>query len=138
MTNISILNASVREMALLGELSKLAIEAIKAAEIVCEAYACAFGLGKNQIHVYHREAFGEYEGDAELSIEAMWHYHDNWAGGNDWYVECSDEGIYKCYRAELLKKNGMEHMLNQEERKLAEVAFYFRDFVDKAKEKIGK
>ena len=137
MTNISILNASVREMALIEELSKVAIEAIQASEIIFKAYSNAFGLGKNQIHVYHFERFGEYEGDAELSIDGTWHYHDNWGGGDNWYITSSDEGIYKCYRAELLKKHGLEKMLNLEERKLANVAFYFRDFVAKAKEKIS-
>ena len=137
MENTNILNASVYEMALLVELSKLASEAIQATEIISKAYSSAFGIGKTQIHVYHNEAFGEYEGDAELTISAEWHYHDNWGGRNDWYVTCTPEGIYKCYRAELLKKREMEHLLNLEERKLAEVAYYFRDFVAKTKEKIG-
>ena len=131
----SILNISVYEMAILDKLIKVACEAIRAAEIIKNTYSNAFGIGKTKVHVYHTESFGEYYGDAELSIEGIWRYSDNWGGGNNWQVSITPEGIYKCLRAAVLKKHEMEDQLTQEERHLADVAYYFRDFVEKTTSK---
>ena len=135
MENISILKHSVYEMAIMDELQAVAKEAIQAAEIIYKAYSSGFGICQKRIHVYHTEAFGEYEGDAELSNEGIWYYHDNWVGGRNWQVECTAEGIYKCYRAELMRAKDMKSALPRAEQELAEVAGYFREFVKNSQEK---
>ncbi|MBO5178743.1 MAG: hypothetical protein J6B87_00125 [Clostridia bacterium] len=138
MSITTIMSLEVQEMAIMDELQAVAKEAIQAAEIVNRAYSNAFGICQKRVHVYHTEAFGEYYGDAELSNEGVWYYHDNWWGGRNWQVECTAEGIYKCYRAYLLRDQKMDASIPRDELRLAEVAGHFRDFVKELKEKKGK
>ena len=132
---MNIMNLKPQELVILGELTKLAMEAQEAAKLIKESYNQAFGIGSREIHVYHTDRFGEYYGDAYLTIYGVWKYHDNWWGGRDWAVNCSADGIYKCYRAGYLKEIDSLYMIPENERQLAEVTFYFKDFIEKLKEK---
>ena len=131
----SILNQSAQELLLQKDFEKLAEEAAKASEIVEKHFSHSFGLGKTEIPAFHIERYGEYYGDPTLNINGIWHFTDNWGGGNSYEVSCSIEGIYKCYRAHYLKEKKLYDFIPEEERHNADVAQEFRKFISELEEK---
>ena len=130
---MNLMNLTANELIVLKKFEELAEEATKASEAVSKKFSHSFGIGKSEIPVFHTESFGEYYGDATLTIEAIWKYSDNWGGGNHYEIPCTANGIFKCYRAHYLKENNLAHLMRdlpQEERNLSEVAHYFRKFID--------
>ena len=82
------------------ELAHEALEAEKVVKDVCFKYA----VDTESLQVYEYEAFSEYYGYATLSRNCMWHYHDNWWGGRDWYIPCTADGIYELFRNAYLEE----------------------------------
>lgn len=131
----NIMDLTVRELMLLNKLTRLAEESTEASEAIHRNFRNSFSLNTKRIHVYHTESCGEYYGDGYLTIDGVFEYCDNWWGGRSWEVPCSADEIYQVFRAKYLVDNNMESRIPVEERKLADVAHYLRDFVSTIKEK---
>lgn len=130
---MNLMDFSASELVMLKKFTELASEATKASEAISKKFSNAFGIGKSEIPVFHTESFGEYYGDATLTINGVWKYSDNWGGGNHYEIFCTPTGIFRCYRAYYLKKNNHSHYLqdrSKEEQTLSEVAPYFRKFIE--------
>lgn len=130
---MKLMDLTANELRVLKHFTELAEEATTASEAISKKFSNSFGIGKSEIPVFHTESFGEYYGDATLTIDAIWKYSDNWGGGNHYEIPCTPNGIFKCYRAYYLKENNLAHLMRElspEERNLSEVAPYFRKFIE--------
>ena len=128
-----LMNLSATELVMFKKFTELAEEATIASEAISKKFSNSFGIGKSEIPVFHTESFGEYYGDATLTIDGVWKYSDNWGGGNNYEIPCTPDGIFKCYRAYYLKENNLAHFMRElspEERNLSKVATYFRKFIN--------
>jgi len=125
----TIMDMSPRDLMLLSDFAKLAEEATKAEATISEHFATAFGVGKQEIHVYHTEAHGEYYGDGYLHIDGTFRYSDNWWGGREWKVRCTADGIFKVYRSYYLESKGLEYLIPKTDKDLSNFASHFRNFI---------
>lgn len=111
----------------------LAHEAVEAEKIIRRAYKQFFGLGQQIISVYHTESYAGYYGEATLSIDGKWHYHDNWWGGRDWEINVDADGIFQLFREAYYIENNLPHKL-----KHADIpAMHFRQFIEKTKAELS-
>jgi len=132
---MDIMRMSAKEVVLISAFSQLAEEAFKAEKIIKEHFDSSFGLGKKEIHVYHTESCGEYYGDAYLTIDGIFKYHDNWWGGRDYEFSCDAEGIYRMLRACYLRKNDLENLAEEKfDCDIEYIDSYFREFIKKLSE----
>lgn len=123
----------VQDFINLQKFHELAHEAIEAERIIQKAFMESFGIGKEKIEVYHTESFGEYYGDATLSIDGKWHFHDNWWGGRDWEIDVTADGIFELFREAYYIENSLPHKMD-----LANTpATHFRRFIEETKAKLN-
>lgn len=133
---MDIMNMSVEEIGLIGPFTDLAQEALAAEALIKAKFTNAFGIGKQEVCVYHTESFGEYYGDGYLSIDGVFRYHDNWWGGREYQFRVDADGIYKMLRSCYLKKINKAHLEKEPfECKIENIDHYFRDFIQKLAEK---
>lgn len=130
---LNIYEMKASEIRDLRKLFELADEAAEAATIIKQRYSSAFGIGCTEIDVYSVDNFGEYYGNASLSINGIWKYSDNWGGHNEWKLDCSsEETIYRFFVEAYLKEKVSEH-----DDFLTPVR-YFRRFIEQEKKKMEK
>lgn len=138
---------TVDELLRLEKYLELAHEAKEAEELIRKRYENSFGIGNTEIDVYSTDSFGEYYGNATLSINGIWHYHDNWWGGRDWKVEISANGIFtllkEAYLNEIgeLKPLSIEDMFDEtvyrpKYENVDTVCQCFRGFIEKIKAEV--
>jgi hypothetical protein len=128
---MDMMSMTTSEILVFAELVTLAQEAQKAYKAIVEKFSTSFGVDNSEVHAFSTSSCGEYYGDGYININGQWMYHDNWGGGRDWTVDCSSaEGIYKCLRAKLLEERNLLSLIPEEERELAQVTRYFREFVN--------
>ena len=106
-------------------------EAIEAEKIIQHIYKTSFGAGQQIINVYYTESFGEYYGNATLSTDGKWHYHDNWWGNRDWEINVDADGIFELFREAYYIENNLPHKIEHADTP----AMHFRRFIEEAKEK---
>ena len=100
---------SVEDFRKLDEFHRIAHEAIEAERVINQVYSPLVKKSHEPLQVYSYSAFDEYYGEAILSPDMLsqsfiWHYHDNWWGGRDWYVPCTKDGIYELFRNAYLEE----------------------------------
>lgn len=128
---MNIMDLSAGELLLHKKFTELAEEAKKASETISESFPNLFCSEKSEITVFRTEA-RTYSGVATLNSDAIWKYSDNY--GNHYEVDCTPNGIFKCYRSRYLIENGLAFYLEdrpKEEKYLSEVAPNFRKFIEK-------
>ena len=133
---MEIMKLTTDDLILLNVFSQLADEAIKAEEAILKHFENAFGINKQEIHVYHTESLGEYYGDGYLTINGIFRYHDNWWGGRDYQFSCDAESIYRMLRSCYLRKNNHEKMDTEKfDCQIDHIDDYFRGFIASLEEK---
>ena len=126
-------NLTACELLNLQKFMELAREAADAEKIISKVFSSSFGIGKDVISVYDYSSNNEYYGNATLSINNMWHYHDNWWGGRDWQIECSVEGIFNLFKnAYLIQTKQPVEQNNQLD---DTAAWHFRNFIKEITDK---
>ena len=133
---MDIMTMSAQEIILVSTFADLAKEAFEAEQLIKEHFSCSFGIGKQEIEVYHTESFGEYYGDGYLTIDGIFTYRDNWWGGRSYQFRADAEGIYQMLRSCYLRKNNLEH-LNPEKFncQIEHIDGYFREFIENLRAK---
>ena len=134
---------TVKELMRLEKYIELAHEAANAEQLIRKHYNSSFGIGNEKIEVYSTESFDEYYGSATLSINGVWHYHDNWHGGRAWDVDISADGIFVLFKEAYLQETGevytLEDMFDESRQYCPRYedattpAHYFREFIEKIK-----
>ena len=130
-----IMQMTAQELTLLDDFTKLAKEALEAAELINKHFNSAFGISKREIEVYRTESFGEYYGYGYLSIDGIFRYHDNWWGGREYAFSCDSDGIFKMLRSCYLREHDLESLDNEPfECNIDQLDSYFRDFIKSLKD----
>ena len=144
----SIMDFTVNDFMLFEAFGRLAKEADDAFDIITDAYTDCFGLGKKEVRVFTRTDT-DYDGVGYLTVEGMFKYHDNWWGGRDWTIDCSNpDGIFKVLKCayiqvlrELHSRRGnntfvkeLDSMVPSNDRDLYMVAPYLRAWIQQVKE----
>lgn len=114
---------TVDEIIIMNELLDVAKEAKEAAKLICDTYQ--FPMREDKITVWSDEHNAEY-----LTHNGVWqarYLHQQYD------VDCSEDSIFKYFKAEYLVSNGFCKEYNgcytTEEGDMAKIAGYFRVFV---------
>ena len=133
---MDIMRMSAQEICLLGIFTDLAKEAIEAEKLIKKHFNSAFGIDKKTVHVYHTESCGEYYGDANLTIDGVFVYSDNWWGGREYRFNCDADSIYRMLRSCYLRKNDLQNLDTAYfDCQIEHIDHYFREFISQIKSK---
>lgn len=128
----TIMSLTADEVRVASCLQKAADEAKEAAELVRKTYRC-FGIGEEKIEIWHDSERNNFE---YLTYTGVWQArYQNYACE----VECSEDEIFKCFKAEYLLENGFVREcdigFSAEERELKRTCEYFRKFLENTRAK---
>ena len=130
----NILALSVNEIIILNDLADVAKKAKKDAEIIRKAYANSFGIGEDKIEVWRDRDCNNYEYLTHSGVWQARYLHQSYD------VRCTEDEIFRYYRAEYLIENGFEKETNgncyTEAGELKFIVRYFHSFVRLAQKKL--
>ena len=120
------LNLTPEELVILDDLKELAKDAIEAAKLINEAYT--FKIGQDKVVVWEDSYNHEY-----VTNDGIWqarYLHQTYD------VKSTSHEIYKLLKNEYIYRNN--HNKDKYYRDQAEIAGYFRTFINKTKERLEK